>query len=209
MLLITYLFLCVYDCTDSTLTNMNEWIHEELRVMCYIPHQKSEVLILKKKRKKKSTVYFRHISVVPEICSMGWNINHCASLWKEKKFSALSQRLDLISVSINGCVFWLSVCDTAKHRIHLQNNCIRTCWLVIQSLSASHLLYCLNWASWDMKLCIFRKCDADNSVTSFIDYREILSCCSTNSFEQKVIKQNFSFQIFKFFVIFHTFSILG
>lgn len=52
MLLITYLFLCVYDCTDSTLTNMNEWIHEELRVMCYIPHQKSEVLLLKKKKKK-------------------------------------------------------------------------------------------------------------------------------------------------------------
>lgn len=24
MLLITYLFLCVYDCTDSTRTNMNE-----------------------------------------------------------------------------------------------------------------------------------------------------------------------------------------
>lgn len=51
VLLITYLFLCVYDCTDSTLTNMNEWIQEELRVMLYIPHQKSEVLLLKKRKK--------------------------------------------------------------------------------------------------------------------------------------------------------------
>lgn len=46
------LFLCVYDCTDSSLTNMNEWIHEEQRAMCYVPHQKSEVLLLKKKKRK-------------------------------------------------------------------------------------------------------------------------------------------------------------
>lgn len=117
ILLITYLFLYGYDCTDSALTNMNEWIHEELRVMCYIPHQKSEVLLFF--FFSTSTVYFRHISVVPEICSMGWNINHSASLWKNNS-QLFSQRLDLISVSTNGSVFWLSVCDTAKHRLHLQ-----------------------------------------------------------------------------------------
>lgn len=33
--LITYLSLYGYDCTDSTLTNMNEWIHEE-REWCVI-----------------------------------------------------------------------------------------------------------------------------------------------------------------------------
>lgn len=49
ILLITYLFLYGYDCTDSTLTNMTEWIHEETKVMCYIPHQKSEVLLLFRK----------------------------------------------------------------------------------------------------------------------------------------------------------------
>lgn len=72
MLLITYLFLCVYDCTDSSLTNMNEWIHEEQRAMCYVPHQKSEVLLLKKKKKekKKRRVFQAHF-VVPEICSAG------------------------------------------------------------------------------------------------------------------------------------------
>lgn len=52
MLLITYLFLCVYDCTDSTRTNMNEWIHEELRVMCYIPHQRAKYCCFRKKKKK-------------------------------------------------------------------------------------------------------------------------------------------------------------
>lgn len=52
MLLITYLFLCVYDCTDSTLTNMNEWIHEELRVMCYIPHQRVKYCCFKKNKNK-------------------------------------------------------------------------------------------------------------------------------------------------------------
>lgn len=46
MLLIAYLFLCAYDCKDSALTNMNEWIRGELRVMCYIPHQRVEVLLL-------------------------------------------------------------------------------------------------------------------------------------------------------------------
>lgn len=144
ILLITYLFLYGYDCTDSTLTNMNEWIHKETRVMCYIHHQKGEVLLLSFSFSfffVKNTVYFRHISVVPGICSMGWNINHSASL-RNKKFSALSQRLDLISVSTNGSVFWLPVCDTAKHRIHLQNKCIhQTRWLVVQSLWW-HLLCC-------------------------------------------------------------------
>lgn len=61
-----------------------------------------------------------------------------------EKFSGLSQRLDLISVSTDGSVFWLSVCDTVTLRIHLQNNW--NCWLAIQSLS-SRLLYC--------SLCIF------------------------------------------------------
>ena len=53
----------------------------------------------------------------------------------KEKFSALSQRLDLISVSTNGGVFWLSVCDTAKHRIHLQNNCIHQNTLISDTLT--------------------------------------------------------------------------
>lgn len=122
VLLITYLFLCVYDCTDSTLTNMNEWIHEELRVMCYIPHQKSEVLLLKK---KKHCVFQAHFCGARDLFTEMKHKSLCISV--KEKFSALSQRLDLISVSTNGCVFSLSVCDTAKQRIHLQNNCIQTC----------------------------------------------------------------------------------
>lgn len=35
ILLITYLCLYGYDCTESTWTNVNEWIHEDSRVMCY------------------------------------------------------------------------------------------------------------------------------------------------------------------------------
>lgn len=35
---------------------------------------------------------------------------------KKKKISAFSQRLDLISVSAGGCVFWLSVCNTSTEQ---------------------------------------------------------------------------------------------
>lgn len=98
ILLITYLFLCGYDCTNSTLTNMNEWIHEETRLMCYMPHQKSKALIH----------FFLNSTVfqVPGICSLGWNINHSASPWKKNWFWSLS------------------VCDTAKHTSREQNNSI-------------------------------------------------------------------------------------
>lgn len=130
ILLITYLSFYGYDCTNSTWTNMNEWIHEETRVMCYIPHQKwSEVLqfFYFMEGFFFRTVYFRRISVVPEICSAGWNINHSASLWKRNS-QLFSQRLDLISVSTICGVFWLAefVCKTSAFiKIH---------WLLTQSL---------------------------------------------------------------------------
>lgn len=143
ILLITYLFLYGYDCTDSTLTNMNEWIHEERRVMCYIPHQEwsTATFFFFFFFFWKSNVYFRHISVVPGICSMGWNINHSASLWK--KFSALSQRLYLISVSTNSSVFWLSVSDTAKHRIHRRNKCLYQKTLISDTVTSGDIFTAL------------------------------------------------------------------
>lgn len=77
---------------------------------------------LKRKKTYKSAVYFRHISLVPALSSMGWNTNRGASLREqegeeeEEKISAFSQRLDLISVSAGGCVFWLSVCNTSTEQ---------------------------------------------------------------------------------------------
>lgn len=67
---------------------------------------------------------------------------------EREKFPALPQRLDLICVSTDGSVFWLSVCDTVRLRIHLQKNW--NCWLAIQSLS-SRLLY--------SSLCLFSSSD--------------------------------------------------
>lgn len=60
----------------------------------------------------------------------------------KEKFSAFSQRLDLICVSTDGSVFWLSVCDTAKRRVQLQNNCIHQNTLISDTftLVASALL---------------------------------------------------------------------
>ena len=103
ILLITYLFLHGYDCTDSTLTNMNEWVHEEMIVMCYIPHQKSKVLALFLMLLCISGTFLR------EMFSKMKHESLCMSV--KVKFSPLSQRLDLISVS----VFSLSDCDTARN----------------------------------------------------------------------------------------------
>lgn len=77
---ITYLLLDGYDCTDSTLTNMNEWIRERdgSHVLCRCRFFSPPL-----SQHKAVCVFFRHISLVPGICSMGWNINHSASLWKQ------------------------------------------------------------------------------------------------------------------------------
>lgn len=108
MLLITYLFLCVYDCTDSTLTNMNEWIHEELRVMCYIPHQKSEVLLLKKK-KKKHCVFQAHFCGARDLFNAMKHKSLCISVKGKKILSSFTkigfdlcqyQRLCVLTVSL-------------------------------------------------------------------------------------------------------------
>lgn len=67
-----------------------------------------------------------------------------------ERFSALPQRLDLISVSTDGGVFWLSVCDTVRLRIHRQNNW--KCWLAIQSLQ---------WRLLCCSFCIFSSSDPE------------------------------------------------
>lgn len=69
-------------------------------------------------------MYFRHISGVPEICSMGWNINHSASLWKKNAQLVHKDWIWSLSVPCFFSVFWLSVCGAAKYRIHLQNKFI-------------------------------------------------------------------------------------
>lgn len=138
ILLITYLSLYWYICTNSTLTNMNELIHEEMRVMCYIPHQKSQVLPLFFFFLEQCYVFQAHFCGTRDLLN---GMKHKSlRISVKEKFSALSQRLGLISVSTNGSLFWLSVCDTAKHIIQLQNNCIHQNTL-IQS-SWGHLLYC-------------------------------------------------------------------
>lgn len=67
-----------------------------------------------------------------------------------ERFSALPQRLDLISVGTDGGVFWLSVCDTVSLGIHRQNNW--KCWLAIQSLQ---------WRLLCCSLCIFSSSDPE------------------------------------------------
>lgn len=134
MLLITYLFLYKYHCTDSTLTNMNEWIHEETRVMCYIPHQKSKVQLL---LFQKSTVYLRHISVVPGICSMGWNIHHSASLWKRNSQLFHIDWIWSVSVPTAVCFDCQSVTQQSREFSCKTTAFITTHWLVRDTLVTS------------------------------------------------------------------------
>lgn len=88
ILVITYLFFYGCDCSDSTLTNMNEWIHEETKVMCYITHQKGKVLL---RYNKKKTVYFKHI--IPWYRGfVQWDETWItAFLWKEKNHSSFTK----------------------------------------------------------------------------------------------------------------------
>lgn len=136
ILVITYLFFYGYDCSDSTLTNMNEWIHEETRVMCYITHQKGKVLLRYKKKDCISSTLFRGTRDL--FSGMKHESLHFC---ERKKITALSQRWGLISVSTNSSVFWLSVCDTAKqHSFQLQNSCIHQNTLIGYEVK-EHLLH--------------------------------------------------------------------
>lgn len=131
-----------YDFTASTLTNVNEWIHEELRVMCYIPHQKGEVLLHFLFFILKSTVCFRH-TVVPRICSMGWNTNHSASLGKKNPQLSGKDWIWCLSVPTAVC-FWVCVWETQQHRIHLQHNHIHQNSLIndtVALVTSALLLY--------------------------------------------------------------------
>lgn len=140
ILLITYLFHSVYDGTDSTLNNVNEYMKtEEWWIISLIKRVKCCSFW---KKKNGAMCISGTILWCRDLFSRMKHKSLCIS--EREKFSALSQRLDLISVSTDGSVFWLSVCDTATLRIHLQNNW--NCWLAIQSLSL-RLLYC--------SLCIF------------------------------------------------------
>lgn len=130
ILVITYLFLYGYDCSDSTLTNMNEWIHEETRVMCYIPHQKGKVLL----RYKKKTVFQAHYSVVPGICSVGWNMNHCISV--KGKNSQLFHKDGVWFLSVPTAVCF--DCQSLTQQSSTAFSCktaafIKTHWLVMKS----------------------------------------------------------------------------
>lgn len=101
ILVITYLFFYGYDCSDSTLTNMNEWIHEETKVMCYITHQKGKVLLRYNKKKLCiSSTLFRGTGDL--FSGMKHESLHFC---ERKKITALSQRWGLISVSTNSSVF--------------------------------------------------------------------------------------------------------
>ena len=139
ILLITYLSLYGYDCTDFTLTNMNEWIHEEREwcVISFIKRVKYCYFFLFRKH----CVFQAHFCGTRDLFNGMKHKSFCISV--KEKFSALSQRLDLISVSTNGSVFWLSICDIAKNQINLQTAAfIKTHLLVILSFW-SHLRYCL------------------------------------------------------------------
>lgn len=130
ILVITYLFFYGYDCSDSTLTNMNEWIHEETRVMCYITHQKGKVLL----RYKKKTVFQAHYSVVPGICSVGWNMNHCISVKGKKSQLFHKDGVWFLSVPTAVCFDCQSVTQQSSTAFSCKTAAfIRTHWLVMKS----------------------------------------------------------------------------
>lgn len=128
---ITYLSLFGYDCTESTWTNVNERIHEELGVVVYIPLKGVKYCYY---FFKKSTVYFRHISVVPEICSMGENMNHSASL--RKKYLQLFHKDWMRSLSVTTAECFPCQCVTPQSTSFICKTTafIKTHWLVKQSL---------------------------------------------------------------------------
>lgn len=76
ILLITYLFHSVYDGTDSTLNNVNEYMKtEEWWIISLIKRVKCCSFW----KKKTEQCVFQAQFCGAGICSVAWNINHCAS----------------------------------------------------------------------------------------------------------------------------------
>lgn len=131
ILVITYLFFYGYDCSDSTLTNMNEWIHEETRVMCYITHQKGKVLLrYKKKRLCISSTLFRGTR------DLFSGMKHESLHFCERKKSQLFHKDGVWFLSVPTAVCF--DCQSVTQQSSTAFSCktaafIRTHWLVMKS----------------------------------------------------------------------------